>query len=289
MFRGLLLAGTAALTLVCADASAQARVELIDAGAAPLQPIRYRFVAGASENAAMEMNMQMAMNLGGLQIPMTSIPPIRMTMRMRVAEVAADGSARVEFDLLSAESIGAAGQTGALSQSLGNLKDVSGWYLMDTRGQISEGDVSVPENAASAGDVVSNLNQTMQQLAAPFPDQPLGIGARWRVAHAGANSGIGISQTAEYTLRSRTDTSVTLDVKIVDSSIDLGNALPAGAKVESMKLEGGGSTTIDLGGLVPTAAMDVTTQLTLAISAEGQTQNVGMNMQMRQSMGPVAK
>jgi hypothetical protein len=114
----------------------------------------------------------------------------------------------------------------------------------------------------------------------------VGIGARWRVAHAGASSGIGVSQTAEYTLRSRTATSVTLDVKIVDSSIELGNALPAEAKVESMKLEGGGSTTIDLGGLAPVASMDVTTQLTLSISAEGQTQNIGMNMQMRQSIRP---
>lgn len=286
--RSLLPAAVATLALICTDAHAQTSVELIEAGAAPQQTIRYRFVAGPTQNATMDMNMQMAMNLGGMQIPMTSVPPVRMTMIMRVAEVAADGSARLEFALLSAEATGDPAQTGPINQSLRNLKDVSGWYRMDTRGQISEADVSYPEDSPSAGDLANSLNESMQQLAAPFPVEAVGIGARWRVAQKSATGGVNITQTAEYTLRSRTANSVTLDVKIIDSAIELGSALPPEAKLEAMKVEGGGTTAIDLGGLAPTAAMDVNTQIVMSIAAQGQTQNVSLNLQMKQSMGPVA-
>jgi hypothetical protein len=289
MFRSLLPAAAAALALLCANANAQTSVELIDAGAAPQQPIRYRFVAGPSQNAVMDMNTQMAMNLGAMQIPMTSIPPLRMTMAMRVAEVAADGSARLEFALLSAEATGDLALTGPLKQSLANVKDVAGWYRMDTRGQISEGDMNVPAGNEGAREALGSLNQTMQQLAAPFPAEAVGVGARWRVVQKTATGGASIAQTAEYTLRSRTATSVTLEVKIVDSSIELGSALPPEAKLEAMKVEGGGTTTMDLGGLVPIAAMDVNTQIIMSFSAQGQTQNINLTMQMKQSMGPAAK
>jgi hypothetical protein len=287
--RGLLPAAVATLALISTDARAQTSVELIEAGAAPQQTIRYRFVAGPTQNATMDMNMQLAMNLGGMQIPMTSVPPVRMTMIMRVAEVAGDGSARLEFALLSAEATGDPAQTGPINRSLQNVKDVSGWYRMDTRGQISEADVSFPEGSASAGELANGLNESIQQLAAPFPDEAVGIGARWRVIQKTGTGGVNIAQTAEYTLRARTANSVTLDVKIIDSAIELGSSLPPEAKLEAMKVEGGGTTTIDLAGLAPTAAMDVNTQIIVSIAAQGQSQNVSLNLQVKQSMAPVAR
>lgn len=284
-------AQTAAQPAAASDA-AQATVELLDAGTGPREALRYTFRAGNAQKAAIDLSMQMGIDLGGQQISLGSIPPIRMTMDMRVAEVTGDGAARLEFALLSAEVIDSnADQSVELQQALDNVDQVSGWYRMDTRGQIIDSDVNLPQDpsAATAGELVGNMEQTMQQLAAPFPVEPVGIGARWQVMQRADTGGARISQTAEYTLRARTGTRVELDVKIVDSSIEIGDALPPGARMMGMRLEGGGNTSIDLASLVPTARMDVGTQIALSISAQGQSQTMMMDMQMQQAMGPVGE
>lgn len=304
MLRRLLVSGSASLILcatahaqatgqapqAAADAAAQTTVQLIDAGTGPREALRYTFRNGSSQKAAIDLSMQMALDLGGQHVPLGSIAPLRMTMDMKVAEVGSDGAARLEFALVSAEVIDAtAPGAGQLQQELARIEKVSGSYRMDTRGQISESKVDLPQDASAvaAGELVGNMEQTMQQLAAPFPLEPVGTGARWQVVQQ-ANTGVAnISQTAEYTLRSRTGSHLELDVKIIDSSIDVADALPPGARVLGMRLEGGGSTSIDLTTLVPTADIDVSTQIAMSISAQGQSQNMMMDLQMQQAMRPV--
>ena len=60
----------------------------------------------------------------------------------------------------------------------------------------------------------------------------------------------------EYTLRSRAGNQVELDVKMISASLDASAALPAGAKVDSIQLTGGGTTSLQLDRLVPTATVD---------------------------------
>lgn len=280
-----LLAAT--LTLLAPCAHAAATLELIEAGAAPRETIRYRFKSGASERAAVESTVNVALSLGGQQIPMQSSPSIRMGMNIRTAEVDADGSARIEFDIASAEVVGDAPQAAQMNQMLGAVKGMSGSYRLDPRGQIAAGSINAPAGAPGA-DLLASLDDTMQQMAAAFPAEAVGRGARWRVIQNVDMNGMKISQTIEYTLRERSGNRVALDLKITDSTMDIGAAMPPGARVDSMKMEGGGTTTIDLTSLVPTMTMNLDMAASMSISAQGQTQAMTMFMQTRQSMGPAA-
>src|SRR5690606_36647090 len=126
---------------------AQTTVQLLDAGAAPRQAIRYRFNAGHAEQAALDMNVQMVLSLAGQTLRLGTVPPIRMTMAMRTAEVAADGSARIEFELLSAETAGDDAQAAQVIQALAaSTRGLSGWYRVDARGQVSDSEVNAPED-----------------------------------------------------------------------------------------------------------------------------------------------
>jgi hypothetical protein len=277
------------LGICCTAAQAQSTVQLLDAGAAPREPIRYRLEAGRSERATMDIGMRIALEMGGQQIPMLAAPPIRMSMTMRATEVAADGTARIEFELGAAEVVGDQAQAAQLGAALAGIKGMSGSFSMDTQGRITGGKITSTGAAGQAADgMAANIEQTMQQLAAPFPAEAVGNGARWQVLQVADTGAIKIRQAVEYTLRSRTGNRIILDMKIADSSMDFGGAMPPGAKVDSMKMEGAGSTTMNLARLVPTASMKAGAAMSMTIEAQGQSQSMQMNLQMQQAMAPAA-
>nr|PZN66052.1 MAG: hypothetical protein DIU62_08095 [Pseudomonadota bacterium] len=288
MLRSFLLAGALSAALFSAAAPAQTTLQLLEPGAAPRQAIRYRFNAGHAEQAALDLNVQMAMSLAGQVLPLGAVPPIRMIMAMRTAEVAADGSARIEFELLSAEAAGDDAQAAQMNQALSeSTRGLSGWYRVDARGQVSDSEVKAPDDG-SASAVLQDLEQSMQQMAAPFPEEAVGPGARWRVTQHVTNSNMQMTQTAEYTLRSRAGNRIELDVKMVDASLDAVAGLPPGARLDSVKMEGGGTSSIQLDRLVPTGSVEANLQLGLSITAEGPTQSMGMNLKMKQAISPQA-
>lgn len=286
MSRSLLLAGVVSAALFSTTAPAQTTVELIEAGATPRQPLRYRFEAGRSERAALDMTMRISLSFAGQQMTLGDVPPIRMLLQMRTAEVAGDGSARLQFELLSAEAEASHPQAAQINQALAGTKGLSGSYRIDGRGQVSDSQVDESATPQAGAAVLEDLERSMQQLSAPFPEEAVGPGARWRVRQNVNNAEMRMSQTAEYTLRSRQGNRVELEVKMVDATLEALGALPPGAKVDSVKIQGGGTSAIPLDGLVPTASVDATFDLMLSMQAEGQTQNLGMNMQMQQAVAP---
>src|SRR5690606_18906954 len=203
MSRSFLLAGVVSVALFSTAVPAQTTVELIEAGSTPHQPLRYRFEAGRSERAALDMNMRIALSLGGQQVTLGDVPPIRMVLQMRTAEVTADGSARVRFELLSAEAEASHPQAAQINQALANTKGLSGSYRVDARGQVSDSQVDVPQDGQlpQGGEAVfEDLERSMQQLAAPFPVEAVGPGARWRTQQHGDNADMPLAPTREHTL-----------------------------------------------------------------------------------------
>jgi hypothetical protein len=289
-WRGLVIAGIASLMAYGSAAQAATAVQLLDAGTGEKETLRYTFKAGASERATMNMNMQVALSLGGQQVPMAAIPPMRMQINLRIAETGSDGSAKLEFELVGAEAVGDAAAAAQLSQSLAGLKGLAGWQRMDTQGRVLESGVKSPgtTGGAESASMLNDLQQSMQQLAAPFPAEPVGLGARWQVMQQAEAGGMKLTQTVEYILRSRQGNRVGLDVKMVDSKVDASGGLPAGAKLDSVQAAGGGTSSIALDRLVPTATIDADTTVSVSSSAGGQGQNMQVKMKILQSIAPAA-
>lgn len=288
MLRKLMLAAAAAALLFSATAPAQSTLQLLDAGVAPLEPVRYRFETGGSETGTLDTKMSMSMSLGDQQVPMEALPPLRMTTQLRVAEVAADGRARLEYKLVSAEASGSDAQAAELNRSLAQVRGLSGSYHMDTMGRITPGTTTARSTTVPGGnEVLGELEQSIHQLIVPFPAEAIGPGARWQVKQKVDSSGIQLSQVVEYTLRARNGDRLELDVKMISASLEAAAALPPGAKVDSIQLTGTGTSVIQLDRLVPAAAVDSSIALAVSMVARGQTQNLGMNLQMHQAIAPL--
>ncbi len=184
------LVGAAMLLCLCAAANAQSTLQVLDYGAEPRSTIRYQFKPGQIDRATMEMAMSMSMEMNGEKVPSVVMPPVRMTMELRVTEVMADGSARLEFRTTSAEApveqvAGQANQA-LLNRTLAGITLLSGSYRTDTRGRVLESNVSLPESVMPAN-AVQTMNELMGQgneSLQQFPEEVVGAGARWQVVRS---------------------------------------------------------------------------------------------------------
>jgi hypothetical protein len=286
-----ILAGIISLCL-CAAAQAQSTLEVLDYGAEPRAPLRYHFVTGQSERAMMEMSINMASERDGKQVPMSNMPPTRTTMNLRVTEVLADGSARVEFETRSTEApMGQAGgpaNQAQLEKTLAGLSLLKGWSLTDTRGRVLDSGVSLPDGAMPAmtmqmmNEMMGDQSEAVQQ----FPEEAVGRGARWRVIQRRDMAGVKLATGQEYTLRSRSGNRVELDTRIIQPTADPATApLPPGMPIQGVPT-GTGTMVVDLNSLVPTIVMEVGSTTTIPAPAASQAPAMKMIMQMRMTTGP---
>jgi hypothetical protein len=292
-----LLALVASLICVSSIAHAQSTLQILDYGAEPRAPLRYKFEAGKTERVMMEMTMSMANEVDGKLVPGASLPPTRTTMLLRVTDVAADGSARLEFESQSAESpmgqvAGQANQA-TLDRTLAGLSMLKGWYRTDTRGRVLETGVTLPENLLPEGlppgtlqklmdEAMKEGEEAMQQL----PDEAVGRGARWQVVQHLDIGGVKVAQGQELTLRSRSGNRVELDTKIIQPPAGApGAPLVPGMSIQSVTT-GFGTMVLDLNGLSPTMTMEVNSTTTMSMPSQGQAQPRKMVTQMKMTAGP---
>lgn len=292
-----MLIRVAALLCLCTAAQAQT-LQVLDYGAEPRAPLRYTFTAGHSEKVAMVMSMESKQELNGQAMPGANFPPTRTIMSMRVAEVAADGSARLEITTHSAEAdltqAGDAANQALLGQTLAMESQMKGSYRIDTRGRIIDTSIDLPESAnalmSGAGQQVMNdLLGSQNDSVQPLPEQAVGVGARWLVENRIAVAGVEQLVTQEYTLRSRSGDHIELDVQMKQ---ELGN-LPAAALAEGMtassSASGSGHMALDLRRLMPIMSMEVNSVTSIGMPAQqGAAGSMKMTMQMKVSTAPAA-
>ncbi len=290
-----LLIRVAALLCLCTAAQAQSTLLILDYGAEPRAPLRYQFTAGQSERVTMEMAMGMSQEVNGQMVPVMQVPPVRSTMNVRVTDVAADGSARIEFDTHSAEAdlsrAGGAGDQALLSRTLAMQSQMKGWYRTDTRGRTLETGISMPDGAmpAAASQVMNDLLGDQNETVQPLPEEAVGVGARWKVESRMTVAGATVVQTQEFTLRSRTGSRVELDARMTQGIPDLGTVAGAETVTGSSSSAGSGKLIIDLHKLTPVMTMEINSGSNISAPAQGgAATSMKMNMQMKMSVAPAA-
>jgi hypothetical protein len=284
----------ASLLLLAATAHAQTTtIELLDAGAQPRAPLRYKFTAGSVERGTLEMSMSLQRETNGQYVPVVTMPPVRMTMELRVTEVTADGAARVEMTTRSAEAAvdqGTGVGQGDINSALATVSRLGGWYTMDTRGRTTAGEASLrPMTGASATaqgrdtaltQAINNeMNNQLPTDASMFPEEPVGKGARWRVTTRSPVATLDAATSSEYTLLSRQGNRIELDMKMgltASGSSPQGVSVAAGAAAT-------GHSVIDLDKLVHTMTVQADSDMQ-GTNAPGQP--AAMRTQMRMTVTP---
>lgn len=261
-----------------ADGGAKTTVKLLDPGAEPRTALRYKFQANRTEKMVIEMSMAMAMEIGGQKQPETQVPTTRMTMTIDSKEVSPEGDLHYEFELLQVDVLPKPGanpmMVNAMKQQMSNMQGLSGSGTVTSRGFYRDVEIKPPPGIdPQIRQSIDQMKQSMSQMSAPLPAEPVGRGARWQVTMPMEMPGMKLTQIATYTLSEIQGDKAKLDVTIKQSAppqeIDTPGADP-GMKVflESLKSSGKGTVELQMTSLVPTSNINITS--TTVVSANNQ-------------------
>jgi hypothetical protein len=234
-------------------------VEVLEAGKAPLEPLRLAPAGSASQRSAMTVTF--AIQQSGVSSASVKPPPTKATVETTLLGVTPEGNLQVAFSYPSFEVLkgGDASKSSRrrIEQAFAGLAGLSGQLTITPQGVLVDSALNVPPNLdPSVASLVTQLGDQLRALAIPMPEAAVGVGARWRASTDLSLSGIEAHQVYEYTLKKRDGSKVELGVRGTQTAdqqtVELPNVAP-GAKlqVQSYKTKFRGQNSVDLTSLLP--------------------------------------
>ncbi|PIE17468.1 MAG: hypothetical protein CSA66_05805 [Proteobacteria bacterium] len=174
-----------------------AALKLLAPGADPKTPLRWKSKVGGAELVTMAVDITTEISVAGQTMPMN----VKMTMDMKasVDEVLDDGSAHVTMEVLKAglemPGMQAGDTTDTMNEMLAGMKISS---TIDPRGVTSETEVLGAN--PMLGQLVGSMGDSLDQISIPFPEEAVGIGAKWQALTTQESNGMKVRMVATYEL-----------------------------------------------------------------------------------------
>lgn len=194
-------------------------IELLEAGAEPRTKLRLAAVPGQRQRVSLEIASSVALQLGDKEVPARTIPTMTAVLDTEVTKAPKDGPIEIRFSAVEATRVedpeASARLVAAVDQAIAGLREAKGTWTIDRQGRTVSVDLALPEQQRGGPQPsVEGFRQALQQLWIRLPDEPVGVGARWKaVSHFDA-SDIEVQQVATYEL-------VELDGDTVHVELDL--------------------------------------------------------------------
>ncbi len=228
---------------------------LDDPGAEPRQPLVLRLTAGSRAQVAFQTGLDIEMNLDGTELPTGVLPATSMVFEEVIDGVDPDGTVHYSLTFREVKAVATAETDPELvsqtQASLDELEGLSGTGTFDLHGGAQTATFDTGALSSSLASTLNSISSQVGNLAAPFPVEPVGVGARWTTTASANISGITMNTTTHYTLRSRTGDQYELD-HTTEADAPPGAAsfpgLPSGtrASITRFTLQSTGRTTGDL-------------------------------------------
>ncbi|MHC4127569.1 MAG: hypothetical protein ACYTE6_00150 [Planctomycetota bacterium] len=176
-------------------------VTLIEPGAGPHRPLRYRPKVGVPEVIEMTVQADTEESLGGVALPKRKIPAMQHTMQVIVTDVGDKGEVSYDFEYLTADVIDEPGVNPLVRESFRSmLKLIEGLRGNGTITDEGYNTSLTVEGTAGMDPVVrqqiGEIERSMEQLVSPLPSEPVGIGAIWQVENTFEQQGMLVRQTS---------------------------------------------------------------------------------------------
>ena len=241
----------------------------------------------------MRMLMDMGMKVDDTEYPKQAIPAIVMTLNTKVVSVSPEGEIR--YDIAFSDcSVEAGGEQPEIAEMLKDvlapLSKVSGTCLVTTRCFNKETKLNPPEGLdASSSSMFDNMKQQVGQIGSPFPEEAVGVGARWKVSSKIKSQEIGVDQVTTVELLEIKDGVARMSVSL-EQTASAGQkltppGLPPGAslEVQSLKPTGSGKMEHALASVAPvSSAMKMGTDVSMKVvqgeEAHTMSQHIGLEM-----------
>ncbi len=275
-------------------------IELLSAGADPKRELRYVFKKGQKEKVNLTTTTKLKMSMMGKDVDAPATPPVSMIASVEVLSVDAGGTAKRKLAVETVRLVGAPGAApnGAADQlkaQLGALEKLRGRDEVDPRGVVQ----SIKMEFEGSKDpqleqIASSMEQNFGQLGAPFPEEAIGVGAKWRVQTRLEQMGFRLDQTATYKLVSVDGDKGKLEIVIAQKAPKGKLQLPgmppgASADLESMTGNGKGNIDFLLTRSVGYGKMETTADIHVQMMMGAEAQKTGLKMTMNVSLEPVKK
>ncbi|MGE0395768.1 MAG: hypothetical protein AB7T06_03495 [Kofleriaceae bacterium] len=144
---------------------------------------------------------------------------------------------------------------------------------LDDRGQL--GTISFPDDPAGTTGSTDDLAQRLLGTLVPLPEEPIGIGASWRVVTILRQRPAIVKQTATYKLVERTGSVWKIDVDIVrlgEPQTLLDPSIPAGTSIELINLVRKLKGTIEIDASAPFGVGELAVESTMHVRVQSQGQ-----------------
>lgn len=254
-----------------ADDLAPGEVRLIGAGTDPKTLLRYDVAKGTT--VTLDMVLNISIEAPGAAMP--SMPPIRMSMTESCIDVEAGGHMRFEVKVGSMSADGTGPMADAMGQVGDMMKKMRYTFRLSPSGRVD--DVQVEGLEGPMADIGKQMKDSIEQFAAPLPDQPVGKGSTWRFKRAAEANGVKMATVNDFELVELKDQVATFKVKgrVVAPSQTISKN---GMSINLDKMDGvvTGLIANDLRRFAPAGTFSMT--IDMAMSMKGQKMNMKMKM-----------
>jgi len=204
------------------------------------------------------------------------LPTMRIGADMSVASISATGDITYSMAFTGMEVLNAPDPSMAavLAPLNADLKNIAGTATMTNRGLTRETKIDVSKvSDPMLTQMMDSVNSSLNNISMPFPEEAVGIGAKWEVRQTIASSGITMFQKVLCELTGYDGKTATLKVTMEQTapSQSMKNpALPPGMDVtlESMTGSGAGTTAAALDALVPVSELLMKSSMTMAMAGQ---------------------
>jgi len=223
-------------------------VSVVDPGAEPRAPLRYRIDPGQAESLVMDLAIRMNLAVGE-KAPPAPNPTVRLGMTVR----SGTGGQHLNLDgkITSVEVVEEPGipaqLVSALRSDLDRLKGTAWKAVFTDRGHLDLLSLPAPKDAnAQLLTTLEWVREGLRLLLPPLPEAPVGKNARWQTRRRSSVATARIDETVIYQLagNGQPQLQVTLGMDAPEQPLNPGT--PPGTKVVLSSFEGGGKGQIEL-------------------------------------------
>ena len=276
-------------------AGAPPTVTVTSPGAQPRKALRFVIANGHREHLTMDTAMSMAFSIGENSIPEVKLPLLRVGADLEVTAVSDTGDMTISMTFTDVNWIATPDTAPPLLERLnsmiGELKGLSGTTVVSNRAvtrdvKLDFSKISNPQlSQAMAG-----VQQMVQNLSLPLPEEPVGVGATWDVRLGLKANGVQTFTKYSVEIARLDDTSRTLKVSLEQTAPPQSMSTPdtsaATVSVDSFNSTGAGTTKIQFDSLSPTSEVNLTSKMTMSIETGGNAQEMNMAMKMKATVTP---
>jgi hypothetical protein len=268
-------------------------VKLLDPGEPPRRKLRYSWRVAQREQLSMDMRTAASTGGEGAEAGTkrddVPLPTVHVVIAIDPQGVSPEGDLRYAWSVTSTKVDAEEGTppqvTEGMSAQVAAIAHLSGAAVVTARGLTRE----ISTDPGGAGQMVDQVQQTLRDVAAPFPEEEVGVGARWRKSSRLDDRDARVAQSETFRLTKLDEDRGSLDDALAQTAPPQtlhapGQAAGSHARMESMLASGEAKIRFDLSRLVPQTAFDGTTKMVLSGAPPGDVER-SLKMVMRVFIG----